>query len=249
MCELLTVAWPRPEPFARILPWALALERYGIAGFGWGVAWQADGTVQRHRDSGRLVDDLTGQAHLAGVRSQHFLVHLRRPSQLSTTALADTQPFLADGGAFAFAHNGRLDGAEAWRERIAAQLHGRADSEVGFRLFEALLAEGMTAAAALPAVHQRLGGTANLAVLPAVGPPLVYAGAPGNAVRRFRLEGAVAASTSLHSADQALFTLCFPGATDHRQVAPGTVGVTEAGPGPAAPTASMGAPGGAAPGG
>ena len=244
MCELLTVAWPQPEPFERLLPWALALERYGIAGFGWGVAWQAGGAIEHYKDSGRLADDPGGPARLAAVRSRRFLVHLRRPSQLSTTALADTQPFVADDGAFAFAHNGRLDGADAWRERVTARLRGRADSEVGFRLFEALLAEGMAAPVALAGVHRQLGGTANLALLPAAGPMLLYAGAPTNAIHRFRLTEASVASTSLHSADDALFTLCFPQATDRRRLALGTAEAGEPVEGAALPMSGAAAPSG-----
>ncbi|HVB14572.1 MAG TPA: class II glutamine amidotransferase [Candidatus Dormibacteraeota bacterium] len=231
MCEVLVAVWPEPQPFARVLPWGLALERVGVAGFGWGLAWREGGRLRRYRDPGRLSDDEAGKTGLQEIRSTHFLLHLRRPSQLTTVALADTQPFLADDGSFAFAHNGRLAGALQMRQRFPGKLEGQADSEVGFRLFEALISEGREPAEALGAVHQQLGGTANLGYLPARGAPLFYGGNPENDVWSFRLEGAEVTSTSLHSADQALFSLLFPTASHRVRLAPREVaalGQTEA---------------------
>ncbi|MGH7608364.1 MAG: class II glutamine amidotransferase [Candidatus Dormibacteria bacterium] len=210
--------WPQPQAFARVLPWALDLERVGVAGFGWGVAWREEGVVRCRRDPGRLSVNGAAQEQLAQVTSSHFLVHLRRPSRLSTTALADTQPFVDEAASFAFAHNGRLEGAEAVRSRFPGKLQGHADSEVGFRLFEARRAQGLSEFDALTKVHQELGGSANLALLPARGPTLVYAGNEGNDFWCFGLEGAWVASTALHSADEALFSLCFPKAERRVQV-------------------------------
>ena len=223
MCELLLAVWPEPKRSDEVLVWAAGLERFGVGGFGWGLAWR-DGVLVRHyRNPGRLSDDARGQAELAGVHSTHFMVHLRRPSQLTTIALADTQPFLADDGSFAFEHNGRLEGAEGLRLQFAGRLRGHADSEVGFRLFGRLLQDGSEPAAALREVHEQLGGTANFGYLPAAGPALVYAGNPANYFWRFRLAGAEVGSTALHSADQAVFDFCFPDATERSQVAPGAV--------------------------
>lgn len=219
MCEILVAVWPEPQPFARLLPWGLELERLGVASFGWGLAWREGGRVRRYRDPGRLVDDEAGQAQLKQIRSTHFLLHLRRPSQLTTVALADSQPFVAEDGSFAFAHNGRLDGAPGIRQRFPGKLEGQADSEVGFRLFEALVAGGQAPSEALRQVHQQLGGSANLAYLPSQGAPLFYAGNKENAGWRFRLEGAEVASTALHSADEAIFSLCFPAATQRVRLA------------------------------
>lgn len=219
MCEILLAVWPEPQPFARVLPWGLELERFGVAGFGWGAAWREGGRVRCHRDLGRLADDHDGQARLRRVQSTHFLLHLRRPSRLSTVALADTHPFLPEDGSFAFCHNGRLEGASSIRQRFQSKLHGRADSEVGFRLFESRLAAGSEPAEALALIHDEMGGTANLVYLPARGPALVYAGNKDNAFWRFRLDGAEVASTALHSADESVFSLCFPSATERGQVA------------------------------
>ena len=223
MCELLLAVWPEPRSSDEVLAWAAGLERFGVGGFGWGLAWRDAGLVRHYRNPGRLSDDAQGQAKLAEVHSTHFMVHLRRPSQLTTIALADTQPFLADDGSFAFEHNGRLEGAEGLRPQFAGRLNGRADSEVGFRLFEQLLEEGSEPAAALRAVHEQLGGTANFGYLPAAGPAMVYSGNPANYFWRFRLAGAEVATTALHSADQAVFDFCFPDAAERSQVALGAV--------------------------
>lgn len=219
MCEILLAVWPEPQPFARVLPWGLELERLGVAGFGWGAAWREGERVRCHRNPGRLADDRDGQARLGRIRSTHYLLHVRRPSRLTTVALADTQPFLPEDGSFAFCHNGRLEGAASVRQRFQSKLQGRADSEVGFRLFESRLAAGNEPADALALIHQEMGGSANLAYLPASGPPLVYGGNKENAFWRFRLEGAEVASTALHSADESVFSLCFPSATERGRVA------------------------------
>src|SRR2546430_9494138 len=109
VCEVLAVAWEEPRPFDRVLPWASELERLGVAGFGWGVAWvEDDGTVHGYRRPTSLRDDADGRDRLAGVTSSRFLVHLRRPSRLSTVQMADTQPFLARAGRSASCHNGIL---------------------------------------------------------------------------------------------------------------------------------------------
>ena len=223
MCEILLAVWPEPSPASVVVDWALKLERYGLGGFGWGMAWRDGGRVREHRCAKSLAEDGEGRAELSGVRSTHYLVHLRRPSQLSTIQMADTQPFLDRWGTFAFAHNGRLDAADGMREHFAGRLLGKADSEVGFCLFQDRVGQGMAPSDALAAVHLELGGTANLAYLGSTGSPLIYHGAPTNQMWGFRLAGADVASTALHSGDQALFDLCFPKASDRRAVGIGEV--------------------------
>lgn len=68
-------------------------------------------------------------------------------------------------------------------------------------------------------VHQELGGRANFVYLPGDGPALVYAGNADNPFWRFSMEGAEVATTSLHSADEALFELCFPAASQRQRLA------------------------------
>jgi predicted glutamine amidotransferase len=217
VCELLLVSWPSPQPFERCLDWALRLERFGVAGFGWGVAWLEDGAVRLAKDPGRLNEDRRAQERLASVRSDRFLVHLRRPSRLSTISAADTQPFLADGGRFAFCHNGSFDRHQQLRSRFASRLKGNADSEVGFCLVQDLL-QHADPERALPETHQVLGGNANLGYLDRDGRLLAYGGHHENGLWRFYLDGASVAATALHSADAAVFDLIFPNATDRRLV-------------------------------
>ena len=235
MCELVLAAWPQPVSITEIWPWARAMERYGLGGFGWGVAWRDGQVVRSYRRPTTLAQDESGVRSLAQVRSTCFLVHLRRPSQLTTTSLADTQPFLAESGGFAFAHNGRLDLAEGQRERFLGRLSGRADSEVGFRLLEDLLAKD-SPEWALPEVHRQLEGTANFGYLPATGAALAYHGAPANQMWGFALDGARVVTTGLHSADDAIFQLCFPEARDRRPLQVGEVVALDPGSGPAGRT-------------
>lgn len=224
MCEILAVAAKEKISFDSILPWASELERLGVAGFGWGVAWLDAARVCRYRDSGRLADDADGVAGLASVRSSRFLVHLRRPSRLSTLATADTQPFLDSvdeergEGRVAFCHNGYLERHAELRPRFRGRLRGRADSEVGFQLLLDRLAAGDDPAGALSAVHERLGGAANLGLLDAGDGLLVYSSHPENPFWRFDVGGMAVAATGLHSDDDSLFELLFEDATGRRRI-------------------------------
>jgi predicted glutamine amidotransferase len=215
VCELLAVAWPEPERLDRALPWALELERLGVAGFGWGVAWtDGDGAVRGYRHPTSLRDDQEGRERLAGVTSDRFLVHLRRPSRLSTIQLADTQPFLAEDGSFAFCHNGQLDRHEDHRERLGASLAGKADSEIGFRMTQEALTAGATPTAALKEVHDQLGGRANFGYLGADGELAVFAVNATNRLWAFDLDGARVAATALHSDDRSVFGMLFDRAAE-----------------------------------
>ncbi|HEX9313268.1 MAG TPA: class II glutamine amidotransferase [Actinomycetota bacterium] len=229
MCELLAVAWDRPEPFGRILPWARGLERVGIAGYGWGVAWldgepgAAAAAVRGYRHPTSLEEDPEGAGALSEVRSTRFLVHLRRPNRLSTVQLADSQPFVdaaeeGGPGTFAFCHNGLLERHAEIRPAYEHRLKGRADSEVGFVVLSDLMTEGASAEEALPEVHRRFGGKANFGFLSRDGALLAYGGNPQNAFWRFALDGAQVAATQVHSDDLSLFDLLFDRAERPRQV-------------------------------
>src|SRR5206468_2434467 len=83
-----------------------ALERWGIAGLGWGAAWVGpDGGLISHRDIRGFRDDPSRET-IGQNQTTAALVHLRRPSKLSTIGLADTQPFDDPAGRYAFSHNG-----------------------------------------------------------------------------------------------------------------------------------------------
>jgi predicted glutamine amidotransferase len=162
---MLAAAWDRPVPFAELVRYAADLERYGIAGYGWGVAWRTpNGRLLVCRGLGRFADEAPDAAGLSDAVSDRFLVHLRRPNKLSTIQPADTQPFLTADASGAFAHNGFLERAEEIRPRYADRLAGRADSEVGFAYFTDRLAEGLPPEKALQDVAATFTGTANESV-------------------------------------------------------------------------------------
>src|SRR5438552_6634566 len=50
VCEVLAVAFAEPCPFADLTDWALAIERLGSAGEGWGVAWREGDHLRRYRN-------------------------------------------------------------------------------------------------------------------------------------------------------------------------------------------------------
>ena len=214
MCELFAVASDEEVSFDTLLPWACDLERFGVAGFGWGVSWLEDGKVRSYRRPIALGEDETGRELLREVRSSRYLVHLRRPTLMLTISEADTQPFSAPDRNFAFCHNGTFLRHGEFRSRYVNELSGIADSEVGFRLFDELLRDGMSSADALREVHHRLGGEANLAYLNGTGELLIYPNVSFNPVWQFRVGEMSFASTSIQSDDAALFELVFKGATD-----------------------------------
>ncbi|MCU1671866.1 MAG: hypothetical protein JWP40_4793 [Blastococcus sp.] len=226
MCELLAVAWERPVPFEALVERTCRLEQWGIAGFGWGVAWQdTTGRVRVDRGLGRFQDEAPGRAALRSATGTRFLVHLRRPNRLSTVQLADTQPF-PDGDHRAFCHNGYLERAEAHRPVYAGVLSGAADSEVGWAYLREQLLAGMGPEAGLAAVDETFGGTANLGYLDATGALLIYSRNPMNPMWNFGVvsEGIAGdvVATSLHSADETVFDVVFPDAVGRRLLPPAT---------------------------
>jgi predicted glutamine amidotransferase len=219
MCELMAVAFPEARPFIEVMPWASELERLGVTGFGWGAAWlDRDGRVRGYRSSVRMAEDASGREQVAREAVSHrFLLHFRRPSKLSTVQLADSQPFVAEDGHFAFCHNGYLERHQAMRPMFARSLHGKADSEVGFRFLEQELHDGAPPGQALERTHRTLGGRANFGYLGADGDLLLYASNRINAMWRFQLGEAEVASSSLHSDDRSLFDLLFTGAQNEER--------------------------------
>lgn len=223
MCELLVAAFETPRPFRVLSPIATGLEELGVAGFGWGVAWldEPAGAVRSTKGLGRFREEGQRMATLLTTASRRFLVHLRRPSQLSTIQLADTQPFL-DGERSAWCHNGFLERAEEFRARYAGRLHGRADSEVGWQYFLDRVAQGAAPVEALRAVDEEFGGKVNLAYLGSDGELSIYSRNDTNRFWRFSLEGGEMAATDLHSSDSSVFDFVMPRATDRELLEPGS---------------------------
>jgi glutamine phosphoribosylpyrophosphate amidotransferase len=219
MCEQFVARAAEPFRLDELWPFAERLERYGLAGFGWGAAWlDAAGRLRIHRSTDAFRDD-AGREPLGTVETTSALVHLRRPSRLSTLQLADTQPFEDPAGRFAFGHNGDFRDYRRARSRYLAQgrIHGRADTEVGQRWLEDEWSDDEPVAHLLAALHDALGGEANLALLTRDGTPSHYGGNPENPVFTFRLGRIGFASTGIYSIDRSVFRYVAPGAT-HRRV-------------------------------
>ena len=211
------------EPFRLDELWAFTerLERFGVAGFGWGAAWiGADEKLHSHRDVRAFRDDPDGAARVGAQETTAALVHLRRPSRLSTLALPDTQPFDDPAGRFSFSHNGDLADYRSLRGtyREQGRIHGRADTEVGARWLEDAWREGAPVPHLLGALHDRFGGQATLAVLTADGSAHHYAGNGENPVFAMRLGRIGVVATGIYSLDRSVFRFVAPRATDRRLI-------------------------------
>ena len=220
MCEHYVARAAEPFRLDELWPFTERLERFGIAGFGWGAAWIAsDGALRSHRDVRAFRDD-PAAAGVGGQETTAALVHLRRPSRLSTLTLPDTQPFDDPAGRFSFSHNGDLRDYRSLRltYRAAGRIHGRADTEVGARWLEDAWDGKPSVANALCSLHERFGGQANLAVLAVDGTPYHYAGNGENPVFALRLGRIGIAATGIYSLDRSLFRYVAPTATDRRLV-------------------------------
>ena len=174
--------------------------------------------------SGPSATTPTARARRRRRRRPRLLVHLRRPSKLSTLQLADTQPFADPAGRFAFSHNGDLREIRDARRRFQAR---GPDPRPRRHRGRGALARGRlgrrcpTPAAALRELHETFGGQANLAVLGRRRHARVhYAGNTENPVFTFRLGRIGLASTALYSIDRSLFRFAAPGATERRLVRP-----------------------------
>jgi glutamine phosphoribosylpyrophosphate amidotransferase len=223
MCEHFVARAAEPFRLDELWPFTERLEQFGMAGFGWGGAWlAADGRLEAHRDVRAFRDD-PAAAGIGDVETTSVLIHLRRPSKLSTLQLADTQPFTDPRLRFAFSHNGDLRDTREHRRRFIAQgrIAGRADTEVGARWLEDAWDDCPGPADALRTLHATFRGEANLAVIAADGAVVHYAGNTENPVFSFRLGRIGVVATALYSIDRSLFQLAAIGATERRLVRPG----------------------------
>jgi glutamine phosphoribosylpyrophosphate amidotransferase len=223
MCEQYVARAAEPFRIDEVWPFTERLERFGLAGWGWGAAWVTpDGRLCSHREVSAFRDDAAGAASVGAQETTAVIVHLRRPSRLSTLDLPDAQPFDDPAGRFSFSHNGDL---REWREfrptyLAAGRIHGRADTEVGQRWLEDAWRDDRPASAALAALHARMEGQANLATLEADGTATHYAGNTENPIFTFRLGRIGIASTGIYSLDRSLFRYVAPGATARRLLRP-----------------------------
>ncbi len=224
MCEQFIARAAEPFRLDSLWPFAERLERFGIAGFGWGATWlRPAGGLETHRDLRAFRDD-PGREGVGAIETTAALVHLRRPSKLSTLTLPDTQPFDDPAGRYALSHNGDLRDYRALRTQYRAdgRIHGRADTEVAARWLEDAWRPDEPAPSLLRYLHERFGGQANLAVLTADGSAHHYAGNTENPVFCFRLGRIGVASTGIYSLDRSLFRFVAPGATERNVFRVGT---------------------------
>lgn len=216
MCELFTVKSEESIPIEWILHYAKLLDEYGIAGFGWGVAWKSEsGEIRRYRAVEGIIKDHLAPQTLKGIQAKEYLVHLRRPSLMKSIAFYNTQPFLNENHSLAFAHNGFFANHHLFS---VEELEGTSDSEVGYQYFVQKLDEQFDSKASLIWTHQNLGGKGNLIVFREDEETLLYAGNEDNRMYLFNLEGIQCAATALHSQDDFLFQAIFPTASDIQQI-------------------------------
>ena len=217
MCEQYIAVSAEPFEIGSLWPFTERLERYGLAGFGWGATWLGpDGTLRSYRDIGTFRDDAE-RVVVGGHETMALLVHLRRPSKFSTIGLPDTQPFDDPAGRYSFSHNGDLANLKPHRARYreAGRLHGKADTEVGARWLEDEWAGAESVPGVLGKLHDTFGGHANLAVLTSTGEAHHYAGNDENPIFTFDLGPVRLACTGMYSLDRSVFRYVAPEAT-HR---------------------------------
>jgi hypothetical protein len=220
MCEQYVAVAAEPFRIEKLWPVTERLERYGLAGFGWGATWlDGNGELRSHRDIRAFRDD-PERAPVGLEETRALLVHLRRPSKFSTLDIEDTQPFDDPAGRYAFSHNGDFGKDRAFRAtyRDAGRLHGKADTEVGARWLEDQWTTADAAPAVLGRLHETFGGHANLAVLTRDGVGHHYAGNAENPVFTFHLGPIHLACTGMYSLDRSLFKYVAPEATSRRLV-------------------------------
>jgi glutamine phosphoribosylpyrophosphate amidotransferase len=225
MCEQFVARSDQLFRIEELWPFTERLERFGIAGFGWGATWLGQGgELRSYRDIGSFIDDSAGRDRVGDESTKALIVHLRRPSKFSTIGPADTQPFDDPGGRYSFSHNGDLANHGAFRSRYreAGRLRGKADTEVGARWLEDEWATADSVPAVLGRLHATFGGHANLAVLTRAGDAFHYAGNDENPVFAFELGSVHIISTGMYSLDRSVFTYVAPEATNRSMVARGT---------------------------
>ena len=220
MCEQYVACAAEPFRIDALWPFTERLERFGLAGFGWGATWiDQGGDFRSHRDIGAFRED-EARAAIGREETTALLMHLRRPSKFSTIGIPDTQPFDDPAGRYSFSHNGDLANDRAFRARYrdAGRLLGKADTEVGARWLEDEWAVAGSAPEALRRLHETFGGHANLAVLTRDGEGHHYAGNDENPVFTFDLGPIHLACTGMYSLDRSLFKYVAPEATNRRIV-------------------------------
>lgn len=219
MCEMLLVRSERPFQLREVFSTAEALERYGIAGFGWGVAWLENGIIRCFKSPGRLTYEPMLVWGLAEHETNACLFHLRRPSLLCTISEVNTQPYV-DGDSIAFGHNGFFERHTEFRAKFQSEVFGESDSEIGFHMYCRQVHNGFDPCTAMQATINALIGEGDANVIALHSDGTVIASGRNRMNRLFwfrgeRFEGLV---TELHSKDNTIFERVLPWVHEVRQV-------------------------------
>src|SRR6476619_7187618 len=84
MCEHFIARAAEPFRLVELWPFTERLERFGLAGYGWGAAWLGgDGKLASYRDTRAFRDD-PGRETVGATATTSALDHLPRPPPLST---------------------------------------------------------------------------------------------------------------------------------------------------------------------
>ena len=188
------------EPFRIDELWGFTekLERFGIAGFGWGAAWRtADGRLETYRDVRAFRDD-PARERIGATETRSLLVHLRRPVAAVHPRRARHAAVPGPGRPVRVQPQRRprrptSRGASAYRAE--GRIHGKADSEVGQRWLEDAWSTASRPGQLLGALHDVFGGEANFALLEADGAVHTTRATAENPVFTFRLGAIRLAST------------------------------------------------------
>jgi len=129
---------------------------------------------------------------------------------------------------FAYAHNGDFEKADEYRHEFPGLLNGKVDSEVGFRMTEKMLSEGLSLGQACLHTLDTLGGGANVALLYNDGSVWIDGNARFNKLWRFKVDELECASTSLIFSDESFFDLVYEGLPTDRALVRGEVALLDA---------------------
>ena len=220
MCEHYVARATEPFRLDELWPFTERLERFGIAGCGWGASWAIG------RRQPLLVPRRPGVPRRSGARRSRG--ESRRPRRSSTCggprssrrsasptpSRSTTRPAVSPSATTATSARSRR-GASAIATRAGSTAGPTPRSE---RAGSRIAGTARPAGTLLHALHDQFRGQANLATISVGGDVAAYAGNTENPVFTFRLGRIGLASTGIYSLDRSLFRFVAPDATERRLV-------------------------------